>query len=267
MKKTRALPGGTFLHADFWYRLSCRFTYAATWPNGPEKVIALDIYSFDPADSESVLASDLTCDAYQELMDSGSYIDSSYADIKDLMLISLLLPLIDSGEPRDFLGLPGDFTYEGLLYFCMIYSSELPGVHTPLTGLAGDWPLVQSYAAGQYCFAANPLYDDYELSCSSMCTLREASIKVGSGIVPNALARDFFAVNAYNGVYEIEWSKITMPVLWFNTELGYGSNMYGANLIHVNNPDVLVAVAPGYGHLDMLSGRNAARDVWRWLIQ
>lgn len=234
---------------------------------GLEKIIALDIYSFAPDDAEDVDNSDISYTAFLDLMGQGEYADSSYSDIKSLMLISMLFPDIDSGESREGLGLPGNFTFEGLLYFSMIFSADLPGIHTPLTGLAGDWPLVQSYAAGEYAFAEIPQNDQYRLTCSSMSTLREASFKVGSGLVPSALYRDFFAVNAYNGECSINWAGINKPVLWVNTELGYGSNIYGATLIrNSGNSNVLVAVVPGYGHLDILSGRNAKVDVWGWFL-
>lgn len=241
--------------------------YAGAPVSGLERVIALDIYSFDPNDAESVDNSDISYDAFADLIDQGEYADSSYSDIKSLMLISMLFPNIDSGESRESLGLPGNFTFEGLLYFSMIFSADIPGIHTPLTGLAGDWPLVQSYAAGEYSFAVNPLNDQYRLTCSSMSTLREAGFKVGSGLVPSALYRDFFAVNAYNGACSINWTGIKKPVLWVNTELGYGSSMYGATLIrNAGNSNVLVAVVPGYGHLDILSGRNAKADVWPYFL-
>ncbi len=242
--------------------------YAGAPAAGLEKVIALDIYSFDPFDEDEVSNSEVSYEAFADLIDQGEYADSSYSDIKLLMLVSLLFPNIDSGESRSDLGLPGNFTFEGLLYFSMIFSSEIPGIHTPLTGLAGDWPLVQSYAAGEYTFALNPQDDRYRLTLSSMSTLRDASFKVGSGLVPSALYRDFFAVNAYNGACTINWAGIGTPVLWVNTELGYGGNMYGATeILNSGNNEVLVALVPGYGHLDILSGRNARADVWGWFLQ
>ncbi len=116
-----------------------------------QKVIALDIYSYnesgDAASSQYI---------FQQLIKSGQYVDSTYTDLKSLMLISLLLPKVDSGESRT--PYPRDFTYEGLLYFSLIWSSELPGIDIT------DWPLVQSYAAGVYRFSRNPLFDTYSLT-------------------------------------------------------------------------------------------------------
>jgi pimeloyl-ACP methyl ester carboxylesterase len=242
--------------------------YAGHYADGLEKIIALDIYSFDPGDAQKIYASGISYDAFLQLISQGQYADSSYSDIKSLMLISLLLPRIDAGTSRVDLGYPGDFTFEGLLYFSMIDSYLVPGIHTPLTGLPGDWPLVQSYASGSYNFAQNPLNDSYSLNHSDMCTLREAGFKVGSGLVPCALYRDFFAVNAYNGAYAINWSGINKPVLWVNTELGYGNNLFGATLIrNAGNQQVSTAVIPGYGHLDALSSKTAKEDVWHLFVE
>ncbi|HVN70448.1 MAG TPA: hypothetical protein VMU10_00380 [Desulfomonilia bacterium] len=236
--------------------------YAASYPNEPEKTIALDIYSFAPGDTVRVHDADITYGAFLDLMGDKQYADSSYSDIKSLMLISLLFPWVDSGQSRSDLSLPGDFTFEGLLYYSMIWSSTLPGIHTPLTGLPGDWPLVQSYVAGQYILAQNPWNDTYSFSKTDICTLREAAVKVGSGLVPCALYRDYFAVNAFNGAYTINFSAITKPVLWLNTELGYGTSAY-----HADNPNVEAGIILGYGHLDALSSNTAQQDVWHRFIE
>jgi pimeloyl-ACP methyl ester carboxylesterase len=242
--------------------------YAGHYSDGLEKIIALDIYSFDPGDAQKVYASEISYDAFLQLISRGQYADSSYSDIKSLMLISLILPKIDSGTSRVALGYPGDFTFEGLLYFSMIDSYLVPGIHTPLTGLPGDWPLVQSYVSGGYNFAQNPLNDTYSLYHSDMFTLREAGFKVGSGLVPCAVYRDYFAVNAYNGAYAINWAGINKPVLWVNTALGYGNNLFGATLIrNAGNTNVRTAVIPGYGHLDALSSSTAKEDVWHLFVE
>jgi hypothetical protein len=220
------------------------------------KVIALDIYSFDGSSEYGAYAAE-SYGNFLGKLGSGLYADASYTDMKSLMLISLLLPKIDSGVPRGDFG-PGDFTFEGLLYFSLIWSSY-SGIQET------DWPLVQSYAAGEYYPAASPLFDSYYLTKSDINTLRAASFKVGSGLVPYALYRDWFAANSYNtcATYRINWSKIKVPAVWLNTELGYGTNMYGGDLIGASGPvgeDVNGIL--GYGHLDILLGRTAERDVW-----
>ena len=67
-----------------------------------QKVIALDIYSFDPAKvPDMVTDAEITYEAFVELIiNEDQYADSTYTDFKSLMLISLLLPKLDSGESR-----------------------------------------------------------------------------------------------------------------------------------------------------------------------
>jgi pimeloyl-ACP methyl ester carboxylesterase len=213
-----------------------------------QKVIALDIYSYnesgDAASSQYI---------FQQLIAAGQYVDPTYTDLKSLMLISLLLPKVDSGEPRT--PYPGDFTYQGLLYFSLIWSSELPGIDIT------DWPLVQSYAAGVYRFSINPLFDTYFLTYTDINLLRDASFKVGSGLVPYAVYRDYFDVNGYNINYSINWSGIRVPLLWVNSQLGYGKNAYSGGI-----PKTF-KVIPGYGHLDLLGSSTAQGDVWNLFLK
>jgi pimeloyl-ACP methyl ester carboxylesterase len=236
----------------------------------PEKVIALDIYSFAPG-TENSYYSGLTCEGFRDIIDVyGQYADASYSSIKSLMLVSALLPYVIS--PESYAELDRYFTYEGFLYYSMIESHELPSVQT------GDWPLAHGYVAGTYTKnPCNPFLDSYSLAYSSMSTLREASLKVGSGLVPYAVYRDFFAVNAYNGTYSIDWENITSKVLWVNTGLGYNENMAGASLIPQVSTgtcphSVLTFVLGGFGHLDILSnnylntrGTATRKANWYWL--
>jgi pimeloyl-ACP methyl ester carboxylesterase len=248
----------------------------------PVRVMALDIYSFDPLkaeDAEYIYYSGLSAEGFQDAIDgfdSGGnpitpvYADSSYTSMKSLMLISALLPLIPSSESYDELGRV--FTYEGFLYYSMIYSKALLSVQQ------GDWPLNQGYVAGGYTIPDpnNPYRDTYFLSYSSMSTLRDASLKVGSGLVPLAVYRDFFQVNTYSqldGYYAIDWTNITSSVLWLNTYYGYNAFMGGASFIPKQGKDsVLTFTASGYGHLDILSnnarntkGVNGKKPIWYWL--
>ena len=216
-----------------------------------EKVIALDIYSYDGSSAAAA-----SYDIFWQKAKYGPYADASYTDMKSLMLISLLLPKIDSGVPRGDFG-PGDFTFEGLLYFSLIWSTY-SGIEET------DWPLVQSYAAGEYYPAVCPVFDRYYLTKSDINTVRAASFKVGSGLVPYAVYRDWFAVNSYNtpATYRINWLGIMVPVVWLNTALGYGENMDGADLIP-SSVFVTADVIPGYGHLDILLSRTAQNEVWK----
>ena len=97
-----------------------------------------------------------------------------------------------------------------------------------------------------------------------MFNLREASVKVGSGLVPYALYRDFFAVNAVDGDSYIQWSQIKKPVLWINTALGYGDYMHGVDMM-INSP-VTPVIIDDYGHLDILASKTAKQDVWQKYI-
>lgn len=124
-------------------------------------------------------------------------------------------------------------------------------------GLPGDRPLVQSYAAEWYVQVQDPADDQYHLAKSSMSTLRDAGLKVGSGLVPCALYRDFYAVNAGAGSYAINWSAIMKPVLWINSQFGYGGKMYGADSTGTCEADQIT----GYGHLDVLASPTARDDV------
>jgi pimeloyl-ACP methyl ester carboxylesterase len=211
----------------------------------PEKVIALDIYSYNRLDQAA--------DSYELFNQKAAqppYADASYTDMKSLALISLLLPKIDSGVSRGD-GL-GNFTFEGLLYFSLICSRDSGILET-------DWPLVQSYAAGVYIPAWCPLFDRYYLTKSDINTIRSASFMVGSGLVPYAVYRDWFDVSGDHVAYSIDWSDIGVPVIWINTALGYGPNRYCGEVLTLIGP--LNGIG-GYGHLDILLGRTA-QDVWK----
>lgn len=218
-----------------------------------EKVIALDIYKVSDDEVFSRGSVEIFSDPYNYL---GSYADTSYADLRTLMFVSLLLPDVPA-SPALVPGLPGAFTYEGFLYYSLIESSELDAVEL------GDWPLRKGYAAGLYDRNApeNPGDDAYGMSVTSMCTLRDASLKLGSGVVPFAVYRDYFAANApyyYSGVYSLDWN-LPAKVLWLNTEFGYGSRFadYGA-----------ASVIPGLGHLDVLANKSYVKSsCWKYLVQ
>ncbi len=218
-----------------------------------EKVIALDIYKVSQDEVLDRGSVEIFSDPYSYL---GSYADTSYADLKTLMFVSLLLPDVPA-SPALIPGLPGTFTYEGFLYYSLIESSELEAVEL------GDWPLRKGYAAGFYDQNApgDPRDDAYGMSVTSMCTLRDASLKIGSGVVPYAVYRDYFAANApdyYSDVYFLDWN-LPAKVLWLNTEFGYGSQLaaYGA-----------AAVIPGLGHLDVLANKSCVKSAcWKYLVQ
>jgi pimeloyl-ACP methyl ester carboxylesterase len=243
--------------------------YAGAYPDGAAKVIALDIYSFGPEDvfPDPYYATYFDTAAwlsslYADTIASGQTADSTYSQIQSLMLISLIFPKIDSGESRTPFA-TGDFTYEGLLYFSMIDSAVLPGIFSDTTGLPSEWPMIGGYVSGNYVFSDNPINDQYSLNHANMFNLREASFKVGSGLVPYALYRDFFAINAVDGDSNIQWSRINKPVLWINTALGYGDYMHGVDMI---TSPVTPVIIGDYGHLDILASKTAKQDVWQKYI-
>jgi hypothetical protein len=139
----------------------------------------------------------------------------------------------------------------------------MPGVHTELTGLPRDWPLIQSTAAGYYVPAADPLDDAYGLTYSSFDTLHAASLDIHSGLIPLALQRDCMAAASEHDAYRIDWSGIEEAVLWINAGLGYGDQNHAADVIRdLGNEDVTTHVIDGYGNGDPLYSETAKEDVW-----
>jgi hypothetical protein len=235
----------------------------------PEEVIALDIYSFADGSNESAHSATSFAD-FTDLLNQGYYADASYADLKLLMLISALLPDVISTEAYDETG--RYFTYQGFLYYSLIESWLLPSVQY------GDWPLARSYVAGRYNLSACPMFDSYTMYYTNICTLRDASLKIGSGLVPNAVYRDFFAANAYNGYYGISWNTLNTNLLWVNTQLGYNEYKAGAKYVYdrfaaEGKPySVLTMTLCGFGHLDALSNNSlntqttsSRKANWYWL--
>jgi hypothetical protein len=139
----------------------------------------------------------------------------------------------------------------------------MPALHTLVTGLNGDWPLVGSMFAGTYHFALDPQGDEYSLTNVERSTLLEATTATRNGLFPIALARDYWAVTAGNSSYALDWAAIRCKLVWLNTELGYAAQSHGAALAQqAGNRDVVVGIVPGYGHNDIVLGRNARSDAW-----
>lgn len=237
--------------------------YASTWSD-VGRLVVLDIDSFDPVNEPEKISWALdTSNAAATLLAQGVFSDSAGAEFKQLAIASLVNPQGDSGAPRSELGLPGNFTNRALVHFATIFSAQLPGPLTELTGLPGEWSLVQSLVAGQYDFDVNPTLDRYSFRWSSLNRLQLAALRVGSGQAPLALTRDWMAAVAESPRYRIAWGSIRAKVVWVNAELGYGHQTFAAELIRRGgNSDVSVEVVPGYGHADVLWSNSAAADVW-----
>jgi hypothetical protein len=128
-------------------------------------------------------------------------------------------PNADSGLSREPYGHSGNFTQLGAVFFASVFTAVLSGPHTPATGLPGDWLLKQGIFAGTYGFATNPLDDRYELTSTTFETFRSSAQRSGSGLIPLAVDRDYWAVNAGNPAYRVDWGNIRAEVLWFKPQL------------------------------------------------
>lgn len=60
----------------------------------------------------------------------------------------------------------------------------------------------------------------------------------------------------------INWSAVTKPVLWINSQFGYGGKMYGADSTGTCETDQIT----GYGYLDVLASPIARDDVWSLFV-
>jgi pimeloyl-ACP methyl ester carboxylesterase len=250
----------------FSYSSMVALDYASVYPSDSlERVVLIDMYNIDPSNEGDVLKSNTLYNSYQFLIDSGYYFDSSVSAFGDLVAAALAYPEADSGVPRAAVlppeiapYFPGNFTYDGLLHFWMIYSGYLPGIHTPISGLPNDWPLLLSSLAGDYTMAPDPLNDTFSFTHTSSAVLSELAANMGSALIPLALQRDCAALSAYNGAYSIDWSNIEAEVVWINTALGYGDQAYAATQIeNVSFYDI-----ENYGNLDPFLSATAEDDLW-----
>jgi hypothetical protein len=228
-----------------------------------EKIILLDTDSFDPAfQPEKVQNANITYDAVCQLIEQGIYADPFVKNFIDLVSVSMLYPDADSGQPRpdDF---PGNFTFNGLLHYSLIYTAYLPGLHTPITGLPGEWVMVQGAAFGYYNFNDNPLLDNFGLLSTNVQVLGFVANETGEGTTPLALARDIYAILALNDAYTINWAGIQEKVIMVNGELSSGYQTYYATQIqNAGNSNVIINVIPDHGYADLLYGANAEQNVW-----
>lgn len=245
--------------------------YAARYSDAvvPERVIALDIYSLDvrakPSAREDAVR---TYQAHVQLMQRGEYVDNDYALLIPVKALAQATPSFDSGVSRTDHGHSGTFTVEGLLFATMIDASQLAGNHTAITGLPGDWLLVKGVLAGRYVFADAAREDRYAFTRTRFPTFFATVDAVGSGLIAVALERDVWALTAGDPAYALDWSAIRQPVIWINTEYGYGPHRFGAQLIReAGNANVVDNVLAGYGHGDILWAETARFDVWEQLVQ
>jgi hypothetical protein len=241
--------------------------YASIYSDQLDKIIIVDLESYDPLDTEQMYNLQLLYDACVQVMDQGMYYDDFIADLKSLTLAVQLYPMEDSGESREALGLPGNFTFSGLLHFSLIYTGTLPGFHTEITGLPGDWWLT-SICHGFYEFNYDPQEDNFGFYLTSLDRIIEGVVNLGSGIVTLASWKDCAALDCFNGEYIIDFDGIDEKVRWINGELGMGNYNYFTEIIkETGNSDVIATIVPGYGHMDLLWSEQAEEEVWPLLLE
>lgn len=235
----------------------------------PERVIALDIYSLDPlANPTAREDASRTYQAHVQLLQRGEYVDTGYALLKPATMFARSSPMLDSGMSRSDYGHSGTFTFEGLLFATLIDSSKTDGVHTSITGLPGDWLFKGGVLAGRYEFADDARNDRYVFTRTRYDTMLATTDAAGSALIAVALERDVWAVNSGDPAYPFDWGAIRQPVIWINTEFGYGVHRYGAQLIRdAGNPDVVDSQMLGYAHGDILWAETARFDLWEQLVR
>jgi pimeloyl-ACP methyl ester carboxylesterase len=249
------------------YGAASALDYAGAYPGDAARVIALDIYSFDPrVDNGAMRRARRTHAAYLDLQRAGVHADTSYADFQSLAREGLGRPDGGFGPGKD--DEYARYTSKQMLLFGMIYSAVLPGVHTEITGLPGDWPMAMSTVAGDEGWEFRPSDDNRTFARTSLPTLLLAADELGGGLISMAFARDYWSVvSMVEGEHALPWENIVGDVLWVNSELGYHDQMYGAELIgQASGARVKTAVVPGYGHADMLWSRTAREDLWESLL-
>jgi|GEM_PF-2150806 len=242
--------------------------YAACYSDTLDKIIILGLESYDPdTEKDEIAKCDMIYDATIQLMNEGIYADDGLTQYKMIIDMSKKYPKEDSGESRETLGLPGNFTFEGLVYFTGIYAGTLPGFHSHITGLPGEF-WMQSQISGYYNFDIDPANDDYGFYYSDFNTAYDGVMSLGSGLVPLAVWRDNTAINSYNGKYNLSWKNINEKVLWINAEYGFGEYFKAVKLIKKGgNKNVTALIVPGYGHSDLIWSKTADFDLWPLILK
>jgi pimeloyl-ACP methyl ester carboxylesterase len=262
VQRAIALPYEVLGHS---YGGSLALDYGANFSAELQRLTILDIYAFDPArEPEAIRNARRTHFAYVQLLALGVHLEDMGSNLGDLANWSAAERSADSGLSRSLVSdYRGNFTNESLYFYGLIETGTLPGAHTLFSGLRFDWPMRRGIFAGEYTFADNPRDDTFTLTHVDEATLAASSQAVGSGLVPSAYSRDYWAAVAGNSGYTLDWTRIQCPFLWVNTEYGYGEQFYGALAARAaGNSDVTTHVVAGYGHSDIFIGRNARSEVW-----
>ncbi len=222
-------------------------------------VRVIDIVGQYPPDSQNFQYSQISMNAVNQVINSGTFIDPGFQGFEFLAQQAQNDPNGDSGVPRP---VGGDFTNIGLLYFALINTNVLPGILTPTTGLPGNWQFVQGFLAGTYKFGPLPTEDVFSFTHTDIQTIYNSLTSLGSGIVPLAYDRDFFAL--LSNQFPLAWNNIKVPVFYINTGLGFGDASYTVGLL--TNSNVTYGIVNDYGHADPVYSNTADVDFWAKLF-
>ncbi len=228
------------------------------YDNKLKAVRVIDTVGQYSPDSQEFINSQISLNAANEIMSRGIFADTEFLGFKYIIGQAITNPTGDSGVPRP---MGGNFTNEGLVYFSIIYTNQLPGLLTEITGLPSSWHFKQGFLSGSYTFGALPTEDRYSLNHTNIDTVYNAISSIGSGIYPLAYGRDLYAL--WSNSYPLDWNSIKVPVFYINTELGFGDASYTIGLL---KSVAIYDVVRDYGHADPVYSDTANVDFWNKLV-
>ncbi len=242
---------------------SVTFNYASKIGSQNKKFKAIriiDTIGQYPPNSDKYNNAQISMNACNQLINTGIFVNTETAGIKFLIQQAQIDPNGDSGVPRPVPG--GNFTNVGLLHFSLIFTAQLPGVLTEITGLPGSWYLEQGFLAGTYDFGDIPTNDVFTLTHTNINTIYTSIPMIGSGIYPLAYERDIYAM--LSNSFPITWSNIKVSVYYVNAELGTGNPGYTVGLLA--GTSVYSSMVQNYGHADCVYSNTAKTDFWNILV-
>lgn len=219
----------------------------------------IDIVGQYHPNSQEFQNAQVSLNATNQLINSGTFVNTEILGLRFLVQQAQTNPTGDSGFPRPTIG---NFTNEGILFFSLIFTGQLPGSLTPITGLPGSWHFKQGFLAGIYEFGPTPQEDRYSLTHTDIQTVYSAINSLGSGIYPLAYERDFYAL--WSGSFPLQFGNIRVPVFYINTELGFGDASFTISLL--NKARVTYTIINDYGHADPVYSNTANVDFWNKLV-
>ena len=217
----------------------------------------IDMIGQYPPNSQEFQNAQASLNATNQVINGGLFINTDNVGIKFLVQQAITNPTGDSGFPRPT---TGNFTNEGLVFFSLIFTGQLPGILTPITGLPSNWYLKQGYLAGTYEFGPTPQEDIYSLTHTDIQTIYNSIGSLGSGIYP--LIYDSYAT--WIGSFPLQFANIKVPVFYINTDLGFGDASHTVSLL--TNATVTYAIVNTYGHADPVYSKTARTDFWGKLV-